>query len=545
MKAKILLIFTIIISFTSLNAEFDVFQIALGSSTEDYANSIMQTPDNGFIIAGWTTGFGAGSYDAYVAKIDSTGALEWSKTYGGPYGDWFRSGYCTDDGGYIFLGTFESNVSTIGNLFLIKTDANGNQEWKKKIGGSSWDDGWCVQQTDDGGYILSGFTYSYSPSNGLNSYIVKTSSLGIVEWTKSVGPTNLVSNTRFIRQTSDGGFIVSGSIGNYSLSSTDMLLYKMDASGNVQWYKTYGETGKSWGYCAKETSDNGFISVGYSNDYGAGQNDIIVVKTDSEGELEWSKAYGGTGSDYGMAVVENELGEFVITGFSNSFSNSNDVILFKIDNLGNVIWSKSYGGNSSDGGEVIIGTMSVEQTNTGYAFAGFTQSYGAGYRDFYITKTDENGFSGTEGEIEFLTEDIAPTIEEPVYSVNSGGSSVNANNSTSNPNTQVEIICQNTVGIGNELIIPEFDYQLQNFPNPFNPSTTISFNIPAKDAQNAVIEIYNLKGQKIQQYTILNNQFSIIWDGTDNLGKSVSSGIYLYKLKNGSYTSSKKMILMK
>ncbi|MCK5341766.1 MAG: hypothetical protein KAR20_00095, partial [Candidatus Heimdallarchaeota archaeon] len=336
------------------------------------------------------------------------------------------------------------------------------------------------------------------------SYIIKTSSTGVVEWTKSVGPTNKASNTRFIRQTSDGGFIVSGSIGNYSLTSTDMLLYKLDASGNVEWYKTYGENGTSWGYCAKETSDNGFISIGYSNVFGAGQNDFFVVKTDSDGEIEWSKAYGGTSNEYGMAVVENENGELVFSGYSNSFSNSYDVIMFKTDSSGNVIWSKNYGGNSSDGGQVIIGTTSIERTDTGYAFAAFTQSYGAGNRDFYITKTDENGFSGSEGEIELLVEDISPAIEEPVIALGSGGSSINANTSTSNPNTQIEIICQNTVGIEDEIIVLEYEYKLRNFPNPFNPSTTISFNLTAENAKNAEISIYNLKGQMIKRLEISN-----------------------------------------
>ncbi|MBL7191850.1 hypothetical protein ISS30_09140 [bacterium] len=123
--------------------------------------SVQQTSDSGYIIAGYTTSYGAGYYDVYLIKTDALGDTLWTKTFGGNSGDGGSSVQQTSDGGYIIAGYTGSYGAGYADVYLIKTDANGDTSWSQTFGGSDWDYGYSVQQTTDGGYIVAGYTYSY------------------------------------------------------------------------------------------------------------------------------------------------------------------------------------------------------------------------------------------------------------------------------------------------------------------------------------------------------------------------------------------------
>ena len=259
-----------------LQGQVNVFQAAYGGTGDEYSNSVFQGADSSFVLSGWSTSFGAGSYDAYVSKVNESGVQDWTLNCGSAAGDWFRSGSPTSDGGYIFLGTHGCNLSTVGDLFLVKTDANGVVAWDKKIGGAAWDDGWRAIETSDGGYILCGFTYSYAAGQ-FDAYVVKTTSTGTIDWTRSFGGA-AGENARSVVETSDGGFVLTGSTLSFGAGGSDVFLAKLDNTGVLSWMKTYGGVGDDWSYEVAITSDNGFIIGGYTNSFGAGLDDCYVLK---------------------------------------------------------------------------------------------------------------------------------------------------------------------------------------------------------------------------------------------------------------------------
>ena len=217
--------------------------------------------------------------------------VEWNKTYGGKDTD---VGYCvqqTSDGGYIIVGSTNCFGASGCDVYLIKTDSNGNMQWNKTYGGGRDDVGYCVQQTSDGGYIIVGTTNSFVTSREDN-YLTKTDAF---------------------------------------------YLIKTDAYGNMQWNKTYGGKDTDVGYCVQQTSDGGYIIVGSTKSFGASGYDVYLIKTDSNGNMQWNKTYGGGGYDVGLRVRQTSDGGYIIVGGTLSFrTNSWDVYLIKLGGSGGV-----------------------------------------------------------------------------------------------------------------------------------------------------------------------------------------------------------------
>jgi hypothetical protein len=187
-------------------------------------------------------------------------AVKFAKTYGGSYGDGAYSVQHTSDGGYIVAGGTYSFGAGIFDIFLIKTDENGNIQWAKTYGGTREDYGFSVQQTSDGGYIVMGHTISFGAGYD-DIFLIKTDANGNVQWAKTYGGTS-DDLVRFVRQTSDGGYIVVGETYSFGAGYSDIFLIKTDANGNVQWAKTYGGTDYDLAFSVEQTSDGGYIAAG-------------------------------------------------------------------------------------------------------------------------------------------------------------------------------------------------------------------------------------------------------------------------------------------
>jgi hypothetical protein len=201
-----------------------------GGKGEDAAWSVHQTTDGGYILGGWTASFGAGSFDFYLIKTDENGNLLWSKTFGGTGDDHGFSAIQTKDGGYAIIGYTSSFGMGEMDTYIVKTDENGNLQWNKTYGGSNRDFSEHVWQTSDGGYITSGFTYSFGEGGDL--YVVKTDGSGNLSWSKTIGG---ASYDRLMTSqiTNDGGFVVAGATGSFGAGAYDMYLIKTDANGNA------------------------------------------------------------------------------------------------------------------------------------------------------------------------------------------------------------------------------------------------------------------------------------------------------------------------
>jgi hypothetical protein len=351
-----------------------------GGQDNDWGDSVQQTSDGGYIIVGGTKSYGAGGVDVYLIKVDANGNMRWSKTFGGRGDDWGFSVQQTSDGGYIIVGMTESYGAGGWDVYLIKVDANGNMRWSRTFGGRGDDRGFSVQQTSDGGYIIVGETESYG-AGGLDVYLIKVDANGNMRWSKTFGGQD-IDRGLSVQQTSDGGYIIVGGTESYGAGETDVYLIKVDANGNMQWSKTFGGQGFDWGRSVQQTSDGGYIIVGETRSYGAGGLDVYLIKVDANGNMQWSKTFGGARNDWGSSVQQTSDGGYIIVGYTESYgAGETDVYLIKVDANGNMRWSKTFGGQDIDRG------LSVQQTSDGgYIIVGETESYGAGGLDVYLIK---------------------------------------------------------------------------------------------------------------------------------------------------------------
>jgi len=354
-----------------------------GSAEEGY--SVQQTSDGGYVIAGYTNSAGAGGSDVYLIKTDTAGNQVWTRTFGGSLDDYGRSVQQTSDGGYVIAGYTNSYGAGGSDVYLIKTDIAGNQAWTKTFGGSEWDIGYSIRQTSDGGYVIAGYTQSYG-AGGSDVYLIKTDASGNQVWARSIGGSDLDVGYS-ARQTSDGGYVITGYTDSYGAGSDDVYLIKTDASGNQVWTKTFGGTVDDYGYSVLQSSDGGFVITGYKDYASADTDDVYLIKTDASGNEVWSQTFGSVNADAGYSVQQTSEGGYIVAGYTNSAGvSSDDVYLIKTDASGNEVWSRIFGGVSADAG------YSVQQTSDGgYVIAGRTQSYGAGSDDVWLIKTDASG----------------------------------------------------------------------------------------------------------------------------------------------------------
>ena len=341
------------------------WNMTYGGPGEDIAYSVVQTDDGGYAIAGYTSSYGAGSFDFWLVKIDSAGNLLWNKTYGGIWGE---SAYCVvqaSDGGYAIAGRTSSFDVGGGDFWLVKTDSAGNLLWNKTYGEGNPDIAYSVVQTDDGGYAIAGFTYSYGASGG-DFLLVRTDSNGNVLWNKTYGRT-WTDAARSVIQTSDEGYALAGYTYTPITPVEDFWLVKTDSAGNMQWNKTYGAGSYDIPYSVVETFDGGYAIAGRTSSFGAGADDFWLVKTDSFGNMLWNKTYGGTKEDIAYSVVQTVDGGYAIGGYTRSFGSGwNDFWLVKVDSSGNMLWNKTYGGTVEEWAYSLVQT-----SDGGYALAGF------------------------------------------------------------------------------------------------------------------------------------------------------------------------------
>ena len=347
--------------------------------------SVQQTTDGGYFITGVTSSFGNGSSDVYLIKTDGNGDTLWTKTYGTVGYEVGYSGQQTSDGGYIITGMTSPSSYGNSNVYLIKTDSKGDALWTKSIGGSFDDYGSSVQQTTDGGFIITGAKEPFANTADEDVYLIKTDSNGDTLWTKTYG------GERFdwglsVQQTTDGGFIITG--GTTENVHRDVYIIKTDSNGDTLWTKTYGGFFDDYGNSVQQTTDGGFIITGETaSAYSDGYEDVYLIKTDSNGDTLWTKTYGGVYFDIGCSVQQTTDGGYFITGYTKSFGNGQNVYLIKTEGNGDILWTKTYGGENYDTG------LSGQQTiDGGYIITGYKTLYDFGWQNnVYLIKTDKNG----------------------------------------------------------------------------------------------------------------------------------------------------------
>ncbi|MBI2836765.1 MAG: hypothetical protein HYX75_00485 [Acidobacteria bacterium] len=271
-----------------------------GGSGNDVFRSVRQTSDGGYIVAGYSSSSTVGFDEGWCLKLDSSGNPTWQKVFGGIGTDWFYSIQQTSDGGYVAAGYTDGYGAGNFDAWCLKLDSSGSPTWQYAYGGTSFDTVDSVQQTSDGGYILAGRTESFGA--GLqDAWCLKLDSAGKPTWQKTYGGSDLDS-VESVQQTSDGGFVVAGYTVSFGDGGRSGWCLKLGTSGKISWQRTYGGVGTEWFHAVQQTSDGGYIAAGYTDTFGEGTPNGFAVKLDGSGEIDSSC---GTIVQRSKAVISN------------------------------------------------------------------------------------------------------------------------------------------------------------------------------------------------------------------------------------------------
>ncbi|MBV6440938.1 MAG: hypothetical protein EPGJADBJ_02614 [Saprospiraceae bacterium] len=403
------------------------WQRSLGGSGSDVARFVQITNDGGYAIGGSSysndgdvSGNHGGS-DAWVAKLDPSGVIQWQKSLGGSADDFARAMQATSDGGYILAGWSSSNDGDVsgnhGNTdyWIVKSDSTGVIQWQRSSGGSGNEGAYAIQKTGDGGYILAGVSDSNDGDvsgnhGGRDGWVVKLDSVGAIEWQKSLGGSS-EDEVWSVQPTSGSGYIVTGWTfsndgdvsGNHG--EVDCWLVKLDNAGNIQWQKSLGGSAQDAAFSIQITNDNGYILTGWSssNDGDVSGNhgsfDAWMVKLDSTGVIQWQRSLGGSAEDIAIFIQTTSDGGYVLVGNSTSSDGDatvnhgfTDFWVVKLDPSGAIQWQKSLGGSGYDG------AVSLKLTgDDGYIVVGHSDS-------------NDGDVSGNHGESDFWVVKLSPVI---------------------------------------------------------------------------------------------------------------------------------------
>ena len=314
------------------------------------------------------------------------------RTFGTDFYDYGWSVDETFDGGFIVTGSKEYRSDRTRDALMIKTDEDGFGVWEKSFGGSGNEELYAVKQTMDGGFISVGYTSSYG--NVAQVYVVKTDFYGALLWDKILGGPNLDIAYEVI-ETSKGNYMIIGTSNSPGIShgNNDMYIIKLDSDGNFLWQKSYGVINHEVGYDIIELNDKGFLMVGYKDYYTVAGKDIYLIKIDSVGSKQWEKTFGSSGAydEIGYSIHEAYPAGYLICSSTNSRGNGwYDPQIIKIDYDGNMVWSGIYSGSSRENTR----WTSSPTFDGGAVIIGTTtyfQNEPGSDEDIFIIKIDQNG----------------------------------------------------------------------------------------------------------------------------------------------------------
>jgi len=288
----------------------------VGGPDYDEAWSITQTTDGGYAVVGTSHSYGVKS-DIYFVKLDGNGSVQWSRAFVTTNGVYGNSIIQTTDGGYAVVGQTGDYFSGV-DIYIAKLDANGILQWSKIASCTSFDYPSSIIQTSDGGYVVAGNTLFTGDINYM--YIVKINASGILQWSRAIGGSGIDGDYAVsIIQTTDGGYAVAGYTWSWVTQDYDMHIVKLSSSGTLLWSKTIGGTDDEQAFSIIQTTDGGYVVAGYTNSFGAGLGDMYIVKLNSSGTLQWNKTVGGASYDGARYIKQTSDGGYVLVGWTGSF----------------------------------------------------------------------------------------------------------------------------------------------------------------------------------------------------------------------------------
>ncbi|MCF8239881.1 MAG: T9SS type A sorting domain-containing protein [Melioribacteraceae bacterium] len=456
---------------------------------------------------------------------------------------------------YAAIQTYDSNFVCIGecapfaepefdeNVWIVKVDGNGEIIWERSFGSSSTSEsGSDIIETPNHDLIIVGRNKNRRIDGNNNIFIRRLDSDGELRWQKiydSGGPFDIALS---VTHTFDNNYVVAAKGFNGDINANIWLLNIDPENGEIIWEKNHDlgfENNEERPSKIIQTRDSCFVIVGTTffpvTDPNSTGEDLFLMKTDIEGNIIWVKTYGNDGYDEGRDILQTDDGGFAIVG---QFRKSNDVMslwLLRTDNNGDTLWTKTYCGDTGE-----IGTSIVQTDDNGFLMCGTTDSYGNGFWDLWLVRTDSLGDtlwtmpfgwkSGDRGNFLINTFDGGYIA---------GG--MKSDSITSRDGYLIRLGPDDLTSIDNKISSVN-NYQLsQNYPNPFNPTTNIVYQIPKEG--RVVIKLYDILGREIQ--SLVNEQktqgrYEYTFDGSN-----LSSGVYIYRITSDKFSTSKKFVLMK
>ncbi len=469
-----------------------IFERHYGGERYDAGNDVLEIPGGGFLLIGTTRSVSDDTTDAWVISTDALGNPLWTNTYGGSGFDSGISLLPASDGGYI-LTLATNSFSDSYDIRLIKIEASGAVDWAKTYGGARSDYVHDMAPTADGGYVVIAHTVSFG-MGGLDFYLLKVAQNGDSLWSRTYGGVGWDWGGS-VQQTMDGGFILAGDTKSFGDERGDVFLVKTDASGDTLWTKTYGQPDNpDRALCVVQTADGGFLlaceSIGGPSAIGAEGLISLIIKTDAMGGEQWSTVLHGSNLSSPANALELENGDYLVVGdVFRGEEQGLDAYATRLAGDGSLVSEWFYGGSKSDR------FNAVQQTaDGGFVFVGMTDSYAPDMdTQVYLVKTD------ADGNVTEIHDDFAE-------------------------------------------VRPRTVRLMGNYPNPFNPTTTVRFEL--SHAMHVTLTVHDLYGREIQ--LLLDGKLHdpgshrIAFDAT-----ALPSGVYFYSLIAGGQLQTRKMLLLR
>jgi predicted secreted protein len=452
-----------------------------GRDSSEACRDVVVLPDGSVILLGNTRSFGAGAVDCWLVKVDRNGDSLWSRTYGGPANDWGAGVSVTPDGGFILAGSSSSFGSGGNDFWLVRTDGDGDSLWSRAYGG--------VETETFGG-------------------------LGVL---------------------ADSGYFVAGYTQSFGAGTEDFWLLRVAANGDSLWSRTYGGPSNERCWAAIRGRNGNFYLVGDARSFGLGDKDVWLVAANANGDSLWSHVYGGARDEECRGIVQTADGGFLLAGSQDQDGAGNfDAWLIRTDSAGNVLWDTTFGGPLSEGVEDV-----TLLPDGGFAVLGNTLSFGAGDQDVWLLRVSADGdslWSLTAGTADFergwslaVTSDHAYVIGGTTRPVGDTGDFY-----------LVKTLPDPTLALGPFIVRPS-SFVLSVFPNPFNPSTEIVYDLPA--ATHVSLRVFDLLGREV---AVLKD--GLVEPGSHRVtfdGGALPSGIYFARLDAGAFSEVRKLMLLK
>lgn len=355
---------------------------AFGGGDQDKGSFVLYSDDGGCIVTGHTESYGLGMADLWLIKVDKNGEEQWSKTFGGSKWEEGKGIEILDDGTYAVIGKTSSFGTGKTDIWLIKVDKTGKEQWNKTLGGPEWEEGNSIKKTTNGGFIIAGDTTSYSVGD-YDAWLIKVDENGAEQWNRSFGGINTDAG-RSVELTRDDGYILAGETQSFGNGGTDIWLIKVNETGIEQWNTTIGSENEE--YCNQiiESDDGGFVVAGHyiikeGDDF---KLNGFVVKIDSDGNVLWKRVVS-TDKAVGTSSIDKIDDGYIVGGFIGEDGDEQDLFIGKIDFSGNVIWTNSIGGKYGD-----TGIWIERGKDTNYFVTGYKDVEGVGINDLWVLKFD-------------------------------------------------------------------------------------------------------------------------------------------------------------